>query len=126
MKPKYQIIAVLLVAILIAGLVVAVLSYENAKDASDKVDRERAARVLANCERGNKTNEGVLNFIKATTSAAPLRPISSGDPTVDRAIAMILAQANANSASRNQAIANAQAKYFPIIDCKTGNVVSPK
>jgi hypothetical protein len=118
-----MLLASLCILVLLGSTAFAVAGYYGAQDAKNSVEVERTESVLRNCERGNSTNRGVLNFIDATLQGAPLMPVSTGNPDVDRAVVGILNQVNNNSKTRNEAIANAQKIYFPLVNCKTGKTL---
>jgi len=125
MKRSVWVGIIICLAVLFGVTALSLAGYYGARDANDKVDNERAARIIANCERGNSTNRGVLNFIAATISIKPLVAPLSGNVDVDNAIAVIIGQVNSNYRTRNEAIAEAQRRYFPIIDCISGKVLPP-
>lgn len=110
-------------AVLFIATAMSTAAYLGARNANANITTERGARIVANCERGNSTNRGVLNFIAATLNIKPLVAPVTGNADVDAAIATIIGQVNSNSRTRNEAIAEAQRRYFPLVNCRTGKVL---
>jgi hypothetical protein len=118
-----MLLAALLILVVLGSSAFAVAGYYGARDANDKASEERADRILQGCRRSNATNRGVLNFINATLNTKPLVAPVTGDAKLDQAVKQILDEVNINSATRNDAIANAQQQYFPLINCETGKTI---
>ncbi len=126
LRPRYLAIGILLLTMLVAAVGMSTAAYFGARDANTRITTERAESIRRNCERGNSTNRGVLNFIAATLqNSKPLVAPVTGNAELDDAIHQILGQVNTNTASRNEAIADAQRRFFPLVNCMTGKVLPP-